>query len=404
MQEEFNFLKGKIRQYYVENDIPAPEGISKKEFGIGDYGKKITSRHLAFNSPTDFNSYLKRESPFYISYSTAFYEFPERRPMAAKNLEGADLIYEFDADDLKTGCKEEHDSWKCKCGEFGKGNIELCPKCGLRVEVEEWVCEKCLGAAKQQVFSLLKVLNNDFDMNEGIYVNFSGGKGYHVHVRGKYVRELSPPARIELLDYLTANEISIELLGFRMDKKITGCPKPGNLSGWSEKLMSSLIYFFENTDEAEMVLRTGTSYSAAKKIIADKKKIIEAFNRGSLIAFPGKRGQEFWSSLLNSFVDDLKIDVDRQTSVDIYKIVRVPETIHGGTGLIAKEIELDSLKNFNPLKETIAFGGESVKIKTSKIPRFYLGEREWGPFDHEEAELPAFAAAYLIARNSANLS
>ncbi len=403
MQAEFNFLKGKIRKYYVENNTPAPADVHKREFGIGDYGKKITARHIAFNSPADFNSFLKKESPFYISYSTAFYEFPERRPMPTKNLEGADLIYEFDADDLRTDCKGEHDSWKCKCGEYGKGNIELCPKCGLRVQVEEWVCEKCLDAAKQQVFRLLKVLDDDFRMNDGIYLNFSGSKGYHVHIRSEGIRNLSASARIELLDYLTANEISLELLGFRLDKKITSCPKPGNLLGWGEKIMSSLVDFFENADEAEMVKRTGTSYAAAKKIIADKKKITESFNSGRLIAFPGKRGQEFWESLLNSFVDDLRIDVDRQTSIDIYKIVRVPETIHGGTGLLAREISLDSLKKFNPLDETIAFGRESVKIKTYKTPRFYLGKKGWGPYDHENVELPEFVAAYLIARNSAEL-
>ena len=50
--------------------------------------------------------------------------FDQARPMEAKHLLGDDLIYEFDADDIKTPCKLTHDSWKCKsCGEVGKGAV-----------------------------------------------------------------------------------------------------------------------------------------------------------------------------------------------------------------------------------------------------------------------------------------
>lgn len=403
MQEDYNFLKQKIKNYYVENIVPAPVEIEKREFGTGDFGKKINLRHLFFSSINELNDFLKKDSPFFISYSPAFYEFPDRRPMVSKKFIGSDLIYEFDADDLATDCKEEHDSWKCSCGEEGKGNPELCPKCGLRVEVEEWICRDCLNETKKQTFKLIDVLGNDFSFNEGIFVNFSGNKGYHIHIRNEAVKNLSHSARIELLDYLTANELSLESLGFHIDKKNFLSPKPVGLTGWSGKLMASLFEFFKNAEESELVKRTGTNYPTAKRILAGREKILSNFDKGLLSGFYGKRAEEFWNSLLNSLVDDLKLEIDRQTSVDIYKIVRLPETIHGGTGLVAKNVDLEKLKEFKPLDDSIAFGNESVKVKISKTPKFYLGGKEWGPFNQEEVELPEFVAGFLIARNSAGL-
>ncbi|KKW40743.1 MAG: hypothetical protein UY87_C0013G0016 [Candidatus Peribacteria bacterium GW2011_GWC2_54_8] len=61
----------------------------------------------------------------------------------------------------------------------------------------------------------------------------------------------------------------------------------------------------------------------------------------------GKKSKQFWQLLLEHFVEGQKLFIDRQTSIDLVKIVRVPETLHGGTGLLAKKIQLEGKKPVN---------------------------------------------------------
>jgi len=42
---------------------------------MGNLEKKIVVRHKAFSSEAEMQNYLRREAPFFISYSIACYEF-----------------------------------------------------------------------------------------------------------------------------------------------------------------------------------------------------------------------------------------------------------------------------------------------------------------------------------------
>lgn len=130
MNEEA-FLKRKFQQYYQAHLVKEPPSIEKREFGFGVFGKKISERHFAFKNYGNFNDFLRNEVPFFASYSAAHYEFPEATPMQSKNFLGSDLVWEFDADDFKTPCAENHTLWKCpKCGLTGKGRLGYCTACG----------------------------------------------------------------------------------------------------------------------------------------------------------------------------------------------------------------------------------------------------------------------------------
>ena len=80
------FLSQKFKEYYSNHEVVSVENVHEREFGIGEFGKKISQRHLAFRNEKEFNSFLKNFSPFFVSYSLAFYQFPERKPMTAKKL------------------------------------------------------------------------------------------------------------------------------------------------------------------------------------------------------------------------------------------------------------------------------------------------------------------------------
>lgn len=398
-----SFLHDRFQYYYRNHNIPAPPMPEQREFGIGEFGKKIVKRHIAFDSASSMNQFLQASVPLYISYSNAYYRYPSRTPMPAKEFLQADLVYEFDSDDIKTDCKEKHDSWTCrKCGNSGKGSIDNCTNCGAGVEREQWVCSSCLDEAKQQTLRLLDFLSSDFNITDGISVNYSGAKGFHVHVRHKSILPLSQHARIELLDYLTAEQLLPESHGF--DVKLLACPLPKEAVGWQKRILNRLIRIIETSDSQELAVIGNISNALAKKLISKQGTIISSIGSGRLMQFEGRSSEKFWKSLIGHAVAGESLKIDRQTSVDMHKIIRLPETLHGGTGLAAKSVEPEKLKAFSPLSDAIVFSEKPASIKASNVPRFELNKKEFGPYSNEKAELPEYAAVYLIARGAAELN
>ena len=411
MPGEEQFLLKHFRCFYSKHAVSEPPEIAAREFGIGAFGQKISKRHLSFANLQEFNAFLGRETPFFVSYSSALYRFPARRPMEAKELLEADLVYEFDADDLPTQCKQQHDSWQCRgCGRQGKGRQLLCDECGAATKVEEWFCPECLGEAKKKVFNLLDFLRNDFGFQEGISINFSGRAGYHVHVRSKAVRSLSNAARLELIDYLTANNLNM-FSHFKKEGALFKVVEGAGGVGWSKRILSAVTELLGEGNPDKIAVYGGITTSQAKRLLAEKEMILHSIGRrGVLPSFFGRasssresQSDRFWQSFIHSVVEKIA-PIDRQTSLDISKIVRVPATLHGSTGLIAARVPVERLHSFEPLRDAIAFHGkETVKVFINKAPKFHLAEQSFGPFVEQQAELPLSAAIYLLARNSARL-
>ncbi len=411
MSGEEQFLRKHFQSFYLQHQIAGPQEIEAREFGYGVFGRKIANRNKAFASVKAFNDFLRTQVPFFVSYSSALYKFPDRRPMEAKELFAADLVYEFDADDLPTECKQRHDSWQCpKCRKEGKGRQLNCDECGSATKLEEWFCPLCLEATKQRVFALIDFLEEDFGFNEGISINFSGRAGYHVHVRNELVRKLSQTARLELIDYLSgmANPFS------HFEKKETYFTLRTKLEGrvgWPNRVVFELIRLLEEGNAERISIMGNISVSDAKKLLRKKDIIIESIkSRGVIPALFGRvssaketKSDVFWGNFLSAIFGKLA-PIDRQTSVDLNKIVRVPETLHGETGLVSREVALGSLKEFNPFDDAVAFQEkETVRVFISKAPSIYLAGQRFGPAVEQEAELPLGLAIFLLARGAASL-
>jgi DNA primase small subunit len=394
-KEEF-FLKEKFKEYYLKHAISAPKSIEEREFGIGSFGKKIVLRHLSFVSEQNLNNYLQRNAPLFISYSVAYYKFPEKTPMQKKELIGADLIYEFDADDLTTDCKEKHDYWKCpKCLKEGFGHKVSCPFCGSPTQLDEWFCDECLEKAKKETMHLLDFLFSDFGFSEKeIKINFSGNAGYHIHVQSNAIKNLSKEARIQLIDYLSLNNFDFNSF-FNFEK-----PK-----GLKKRILIQLIELINSIDVRELAIHANISIKKAKEFFSDKQAINEKLMQGILPnAFSQeKKNKDFWLNLLSFASNKVKLQIDRQTSTDIYKLIRLPDSLHGSTGFKAKTLTIEELKNFKPFNDSIVFNDLPIKVFIKNSPKINLRNESFGPFKEEEQELPAFAAIYLIGREKAVL-
>ncbi|MDD3178041.1 MAG: hypothetical protein PHR26_00820, partial [Candidatus ainarchaeum sp.] len=213
-----NYIRQKFKDFYMQNYVSKIIDVSKREFGIGDFGKKISSRHLFFKNLDDFNKYLVIKTPFFVSYSVGYYKFPDRRPMENKQWYGADIVYEFDSDDFDLPCHDKHNVWVCQnpsCQKEGFGNLERCPYCNFQTKIIQWTCDVCLNKAKEETIRLIEFLENDFNLDSSTFIiSFSGSKGYHLRITDKSIISLSKSSRLELMNYILGNDLNIEKLGF----------------------------------------------------------------------------------------------------------------------------------------------------------------------------------------------
>ncbi len=383
---EEQFVRRLFQGYYERIDAErlAPKEIAKREFGVGTWTKKIETRHLAFKGPQELKSYLTRNPAFYISYSAAYYEFPDGRPMQRKNWQGADLIFDLDADHLRLECVEK--------GEHAKG----------------WVCGKCISVVKDETMRLIEeFLVPDFGFSKSeISVNFSGNRGFHVHIAGETVRQMSGWARREVVDYISGTGLNDDRI-FHMDSPDRTGPAPDS-PGWGGKMARRLIQLLETGK----FLDIGLEPKLARRLLKKKEEMTAGVRRGKwgAVKMTGAEYDQLCWRLRESAsvplegIEGAGGEVDAGVTFDVSRLIRLPESLHGETGLAAKKLgRADDLPSFDPMRDAVVFGSRPVRVKCREVPKFEMGGGEFGPFSDEDAELPEFAAIYLICKRKATL-
>lgn len=148
----------------------------------------------------------------------------------------------------------------------------------------------------------------------------------------------------------------------------------GKTKGELDVMLSSPLYF--DIDLKDLNPPT------FKKVTENTKKLIEYIIREygqspDLVVFSGRQGYHvhYWNWDFSDLIsinpqerilrfkrerekitlDILKngIVIDKQITIDPYRILKIPNTLHGITGLIAKPVE--DLDNFKPLIDAVAF-------------------------------------------------
>lgn len=371
-------IKGLIKTYYQNAKGIAPPNIEKLEFGFGTFENKIAYRHYAFKNEASLRKYLVDNAPPFVSVSSSEYLKPDGRPMEAKGLIGSWLVFDLDADDLSTlKCKLEH----------GKS----------------WVCERCLDGIREETVHLIEdFLIPDFGFDENdMQINFSGNRGYHVHVYDKRVYGLSGDARKQIGDYITGKGIELTTffptLGMR-GKRLDG-PKPTDC-GWGGKLANGIIRALN--DGVSSLMDMGIDKKSAELLVRKRAEVILGITTGNwdMINIP-KKG-EFWSNVLKGISIEQSESIDKNVTGDISKVLRLPDSIHGDTGLIAKRVpSLKALKSYDPMTDAIAFKEGRLKVHMDKVPKFRMNGEDLGPFENVDRELPTYAAVYLILKKRA---
>ncbi|MEM2963499.1 MAG: DNA primase catalytic subunit PriS [Candidatus Anstonellales archaeon] len=366
------FVQDKIYHYYYSHP-PAIPFIEKREFGFGTWEEKIAYRHLWFKTNSELVARLLNDRPLFVSYSAAIYEFPDARPMTKKNWLGADLVFDLDA---------KHSEWDKE-----KKSLD----CG------KFTCQQCFDYIKEQTQRLIdEFLIPDFGFSKSeISLNFSGNRGYHVRISNEDVMPLTREERREIVDYLLANGITFNDFFSSDGSKLLG-PTP-NQGGYFGKVAKSAILLSQNPAIA-------TSISRKLRDKANLEHFISGVQEGNWnkVGIPNK--EKKFQRLFQKIISQLSVNVDSGVSIDTSKLLRMPDSINGSSGLIAKRIS--DLKSFEPTRDAVAFSSQPIKIRVIEpVRELSFLNSTFGPFEpNSEQTVPESLAIYLILKRAAILS
>lgn len=343
--KEINFLKSEIRKYYEKNNTEYPYLIEQREWGFG-FDKKIDFRHKKFENHESLKKYLINNAPLYASYSIARYVAPEAKPMENKMLKGSNLVFDID--------------------------VHGCPN-----HPDKFVCEECLNGGKEEVIKLIeKFLVPDFGIKkENISINFSGNRGYHVHIKDETYENLDKVARVELIDYLKGTDFDAREFVKKHPTK--------NSPAWFGRIARDLMYKIEN-----------------KKIRTSKRdEYMSEIDKG---IWENVSNSTWFHREIEKSVNKMKCDVDEQVTTDIHRLIRLPDSIHGESMLLAKKV--NNIENFNPLNDTIVLSDEEIEIEIiEEVPEMILKNKTFEKTNYKKIYVPKYYAGYLIGKGCARL-
>ncbi|MBP5734215.1 MAG: hypothetical protein J6W53_00115 [Candidatus Methanomethylophilaceae archaeon] len=180
MDSNQRFLLKAFRKYYKANTPALPDRFTRREFGFMFFDKTFVQRHMAFDNSAELHRFMAGQVPSHSYYSTSYYRKPDAPTMDEKGWMGAELIFDLDADHLE-----------------GAGNMTYAE---MLIEI------------RSQMMHLVDtfLMDNLGFQEDQIHITFSGGRGYHAHVRTPDIMGLGSPERRELVDFITGSGLNID--------------------------------------------------------------------------------------------------------------------------------------------------------------------------------------------------
>jgi len=369
------FVKQRFAEYYRRSRISVPPGLAQREWGFifldPDPQKTAMRRHMAFGTRGEVTEYLRTLVPAHAFYSAAYYAAPGASTMGEKGWTGADLIFDLDADHLMRG-----------------------------------PYQAMLARVKEETEKLLVMLTGELGFHRrDLSLVFSGGRGYHIHVRDLAVRGWGSQERRELVDYVCGTGLEPRAVMVR--------GQPG-AAGWRGRYMRAVREYLmwlggPGREEAMAHLTSyeGVGREGATRLIEDLDRVTAALAAGD----PGPLLQHrafrtiaaAGTGKLSDAVRSQAALADEPVTTDIKRLIRLPTSLHGGSGFRVTPLDLPDLTDFDPLVDAVVFGDRGVTVDLSaKVTMPLLGSThalEKGP-----AMVPEALAVFLCCRGIAEIA
>jgi DNA primase small subunit len=406
-----DWARGLFARYYRAQEVEPPARFTRREFAAFPFASEnLMRRHASFRTAEELRSYLRTEVPRHVYYSSAYYTHPDHPKMAGKEWLGADLIFDLDADHLRGA------------------------------ELLSYPDQ--LARVKERVRDLLEdFLFGDFGVDPAsTRLVFSGGRGYHVHVQEEAFLALTSPERRELVEYVMgigfdpgtavlearesgANPLAIAGLDAGVE---AGRPRrpgrskpykrlvPPETPGWRGRTTRSVQRLLGRWEAlgregaAREMETLGLSPSRARhlaKTLVDEGRARTIRTTLSLEVFRGEVPKELLDLVLHQAAIEVQGETDAPVTTDIHRLIRLPNSLHGGSGLRVVPVAVDRLAGFDPLRDALptGLGSDPIRVSLTEPVDYPLGLTSVSGASGDVRQLPPAAALFLVLRGEAVL-
>lgn len=405
--KEMRYLQDHFRTYYTNNQVILPPRFESREWGFFLFGSNVWKRHVKFETPEDVGDFLKKVAPLHSYHSTAYYEDSGLQPMAdkVKGWEGADLIFDLDADHLRNA--------------------------------ETMTINQQLDNVKDMVRKLIyEFLLDDFGFKPSdINLAFSGNRGYHIHVRRPSVIDLDTHQRQEIVDYITGTGLDDEMVlpkeyssATTFKGKVSSVDYTRNMpgfdaTGWGKRIrkgygdllesvpmgtQEDCISYLKQLKQEYVIQGYGEkTIEKTAELLAGTSKgrsNIDVMKETGDLLSPDKKVSSFLIALTVKHSSiHMAGETDEPVTKDTKRMIRLMGSLHGKTALRVTPLTLEELEEFDPLKHAVVFPADEVEVEIVKEFKLDMMDQT---FDLTEGvqKIPEYLACYLLGRRVAKLT
>ncbi|HJQ92730.1 MAG TPA: DNA primase catalytic subunit PriS [Candidatus Thermoplasmatota archaeon] len=421
VKKTVEWLNDMFAEWYRRNPPPMPDRFTRREFGYILWpdrpGTPPFIRHKAYDNSDRFHWYLQKAGPHSVYYSTAYYRRPGEMKMLDKQWLGAELIFDLDADHLVEAEK-------------------------AKAEGHEMTLAAQLALVKTQFKRLLdEFLFGDFGLGEDdVWITFSGGRGYHAHVVQEKLLALGSRERREVVDYVTGKIPAVPGsttpdISVFMERKVLRAREwqgkvkteeafrlaaveapgwPGRLSRTLFQVLDENVFAVERKVARRWLLDLeGIGTTSADKFLAridnfannpDRLKTVPQLlaegnisHRNDPLFKIAEKALETWGIAL------AKGETDEPVTADTKRLIRLPGSLHGKSGLKVVTLRRDDLDGFEPLRDAVAFPPEPTRIVPRNDATMALGGETVSIRKGEPQDVPLPHAVFWLARQGGTI-
>ncbi|AAV45348.1 MULTISPECIES: DNA primase small subunit PriS [Haloarcula] len=380
------YLRGRFGDHYRQASVTPPPAANEREWGFIPWTEgpgETMVRHRSLLDLGEIEDFLGRRKPRHVYFSAGRYDEPSASTMSDKGWRSSDLVFDLDADHLPSVVLGE-DSY-----------AEMLAKC------------------KDALRRLLDFLEDDFGFDD-LTIVFSGGRGYHVHVRDERIRHLERDARREVVDYVRGIGLEFdELVDEESVAGTAGRSSPAQKrtlsteGGWSARAHRHMLAVvddllaMEEADALEQLQEyDGIGEGKATAALNAARSNYEQLEAGNIDVHPAF--YQLAKILLHEVVAADNAPIDEPVTTDTNRLIRLPGSLHGGSGLEVQRIDRDDLDAFDPLVDPVpeTFRGHDITVEVTDGG---LVELDGDSFTLEAGNqtVPEHVGVFLMARGRA---
>ncbi len=320
-------FRNAIRDYYSsEFDLEELaklidfSNFSTREFGFVSLNGNFF-RNKSFEKPQALHDFLIDRTPLHAYIGAVFNEPPSRdQPIHSIKWRGHELVFDIDLNEYDAVRKHV-----CDC----QGADQVCIRCWQLINLAIRIIDE--------------TLRFDFGMEEIVWL-FSGRRGVHCWVIDNIGFHLNQEQRMSIIDYLSVIHGEDEKARVQDRSKI----KYDLRKRLEQTVFTCFLKSVRHKDLLGLGFSTGVASNIMKQLKFQEGRIDESLSR----SFNKRLAQ------INKYDEILRRwapRIDHKVTIDLRRLIRLPYSIHGKTGQVARILSPKEIFDFNPDEEKSIF-------------------------------------------------